>query len=181
VFAIPLFQMYKICLAFYEMINFFSDDQILTVESKSIINLNNETLYWKGASLYNLTVIEKKIQICIESENSDFKFDVLFSNFQNFVIAIEKAIRGAFCFKFEDALFLNYILKEPLQIILSYVDEFQAIKCIKQFNEKFSEQYCLNFKIEFLQYYLEIIVVLKKVNLMIMEKYPRKDILKILV
>jgi hypothetical protein len=179
VFAIQLFHTYKITQAFYEIIKFFTDDNSNTSEAKAIVNLNNEVLYWEGSTLYkdsNLT--EKKILFSLETQNTKYQFDVLYQNFQNFVIAIEKSIRGAFCFKFEDTNFVNYVLKKPISIILRYQDENEAFQCTKAFNEASSQQFSDSCKVEFLQYYLEIIIVLKKISSIIMNKNPRIEICK---
>jgi hypothetical protein len=182
VLAIPLFETYKICLAFYDIINFFSNDDIVTTNSETIVNLNNEVLYWKGDTLYkDSNETEKRIQICFECEVSNYKFDIMFTNFQNFIIAIDKVIRSAFCFKLEDNLFVNFVLKQPMNVILTYTDDFEAYKCSKLFNDTYKQQFCECLKIEFLQYYLEIILVLKKISLLVMDKYPRKDIFKTLL
>jgi hypothetical protein len=140
--------------------------------------MNNEVLYWKADTLYkdnNLT--EKRIQLCVESECTNFKIDILFTNFQNFVICFEKALKAAFCFKFEDFVFVNFIVKQPINIILSYSDDNEAMKCIKDFNDSHA-QFCKNIQSDFVQYYLEIIIVIKKIGMFVMEKQPRKDILQ---
>jgi hypothetical protein len=173
-FILPLFETHKLCCAFYEIIDFFSDDEKLETEPRTIINLNNEVLYWVGNTLHGENIRVKKIQICLESQSAIYKFDVLFDHFQIFLIAIEKSIRSAFCFKIEDMLFLNFILKDSFNNISSYTDDFEAYKCVKRFNT-YSEQFYVN--INFLQYYLEIILVLKKLNCIIMDKNPRKEIL----
>jgi hypothetical protein len=105
----------------------------------------------------------------------------MFTNFQNFIIAIDKVIHSAFCFKLEDNLFVNFVLKQPMNVILTYTDNFEAYKCSKLFNDTYKQQFCECLKIEFLQYYLEIILVLKKISLLVMDKYPRKDIFKTLL
>jgi hypothetical protein len=180
VFAIPIFESHKICSAFYDVINFFSNNETSS-EPKPIIEINNEVLFWKGDILHkdnNLT--EKRIQLGIETQKTSFKIDILFGNFQNFVIGLEKALKSAFCFKFEDYVFLNFILKQPLNVIGSYADDFEALKCIKIFNDT-HVQFCKIVKIDFLQYYLELILVLKKINMLIMDKQPRKNIFKNLI
>jgi hypothetical protein len=181
VFAIPLFETYKIALALYEIITFFSDDDKSNSDPKIIFKLNDEVLYWKGDTLYKESnIVEKRIQICIESRACDFKIDIMFTNFQNFIICLEKTIRDSFCFKFEDIVFLNYILKESLHVIASYSNDFEALKCVKVFNET-NAHCCKSVKVDFLQYYLEIFLVLKKIGLLIMDKNPRKEILKALM
>jgi hypothetical protein len=181
VFAVPIFETHKICLAFYDIINFFSKDEQLEQPPTSIISLNNEILYWQGDTLFkDSNVCEKRIHFCIENQSTQYSFDLFFSNFQNFIIAVQKTIRGTFCFKLDDYIFLNFILKQSLKSIYKCSDYCEAIQFVKIFSEK-HEQYSKSCMIDFLQYYLEIILVLKRLDMLIMDKIPRNEILKSLL
>jgi hypothetical protein len=173
---IKLFDVYNFFLNLVNALHFFTDDTKNSTENEIIFQTSDTVIFWTGKTLVENGSNIKIVSIGEESSgiiSQHFFFNI--SQSQNFLITLKKAIMATFCFQSEDYIFVNFILKKNEKDILKYVNFKDALQCVQEFNS------ITNFtdvnKIDFLQYYLEVFLILQKLTNLILDENPRKHIL----
>jgi hypothetical protein len=175
-FKFSVFEVYKLYLSFFQILNFFTNDDIDDCDRKGLIlhreNLNNEEVYfWQGLEVTHSKNNNKKyIKFGIEkSTDTEVRSEIYMTleDLPNFIKALKSSILICLCLNDIESELIIYASNQSPDEILNLRKKSDAKEFVLKFliEQKYQKDNISTVTlIQVVQYYCDILILLNKLN-----------------